>query len=161
MDGVNLVDGVDLAITSQGRWFEDFMLGERFELPSRTMTATLFRLYIEASGEGHPLHADDVYARTIGLPGAVAHGFLVLIQTTAGASRFHELVQDSLIGLSEQSSRFARPVFIGDVLRPILQVVELSPNDSTGQVHLRSTVHNQRGELVLEGTQRYLLRRRV
>jgi hypothetical protein len=29
------------------------------------------------------------------------------------------------------------------------------------RVTMRSTVHNQRSQLVLEGTQRYLLRRRV
>jgi acyl dehydratase len=152
------MDGLDLA--GQSRWFEDFSLGERFELPARTMTAGLFKLYQDVSGERHPKHTDETYARANGLPDMMAHGFLVLIQTSAGAGRFHHLIQDSLIGLSEQSSRFARPVFVGDILQPMLQVVELSPNDTTGEVHLRSTVHNQRGELVLEGTQRYLLRRR-
>jgi acyl dehydratase len=153
MDGLNLT-------ANQGRWFEDFTLGERFELPARKITDTLIRLYLEASGEAHPLHSDDAYAQAAGLPGKIAHGFLVLIQTTAGAGRFYHLVQESLIGLCEQSSRFARPVFVGDVLQPMLQVVQLAPNESSGEVHLRSTVHNQRGELVLEGTQRYLLRRR-
>jgi acyl dehydratase len=40
-------------------------------------------------------------------------------------------------------------------------VDELSPNRSTGVVGLRSTVHNQRRELVLEGRQRFLLRKRA
>jgi acyl dehydratase len=154
------MDGSNLTAVSQGRWFEDFTLGERFELPARTITENVIRLYLEASGESHPLHSDDSYAQTRGYPTKMAHGFLVLNQTTAGAGRFLHLVQESLIGLSEQSSRFPRPVFVGDVLQPILQVVELSPNESTGEVSLRSTVHNQRGELVLEGTQRYLLRKR-
>jgi len=51
-------------------------------------------------------------------------------------------------------------VFAGDTLYAALEVDELTPNRSTGVVGLRSTVHNQRGELVLEGRQRYLLRRR-
>jgi acyl dehydratase len=154
------MDGMNLASQGQSRWFEDFSLGERFELPTRTMTEAMFRLYSEASGESHPLHSDDDYGRAQGLPGMMAHGFQVLIQTTAGAGEFHSLVEESLIGLIEQSSRFRKPVFVGDVLQPILQVVELAPNIATGEISLRSTVHNQRGELVLEGAQRFLLRRR-
>jgi len=36
----------------------------------------------------------------------------------------------------------------------------VSPNRTTGVVGLRSTVHNQRKELVPEGRQRFLLRKR-
>ena len=41
-----------------------------------------------------------------------------------------------------------------------LEVTELTPGRSTGVVTLRSTVFNQRKELVLEGTQKFLIRRR-
>ena len=33
------------------RWFEDFTLGERFLLPSRTMTEALFLAFQAASGD--------------------------------------------------------------------------------------------------------------
>ncbi len=65
------------------------------------------------------------------------------------------------MGFLEQSSRFLKPVFAGDTLYPALEVDEASPNRSTGVVGLRSTVHNQRRELVLEGRQRFLLRKRT
>jgi acyl dehydratase len=42
-----------------------------------------------------------------------------------------------------------------------LQVTALEPGRTTGVLTMRSTVHNQRSQLVLEGTQRYLLRRRA
>ena len=64
------------------------------------------------------------------------------------------------LGFLEQSSRFLKPVYAGDTLYPTLEVDELSPNRSTGVVALRSTVHNQRKEPVLEGRQRFLLRKR-
>jgi acyl dehydratase len=41
-----------------------------------------------------------------------------------------------------------------------LEVDELSPNRTTGVIGLHSTVHNQRRELVLDGRQRFLLRKR-
>ncbi len=51
-------------------------------------------------------------------------------------------------------------MFVGDTLYPALEVDEIAPQRTTGVLGLRSTVHNQKRELVLEGRQRYLLRRR-
>ena len=142
------------------RWFEDFVLGERFVLPSRTMTDGVFAAFQAASGDNHPVHYDAEYCRRHGLPGMLAHGFQTLIQTAAGAGLFPFMTEDSLVGFLEQTSRFLKPVYVGDTLYAALEVDEVTQNRSTGVVGLRSTVHNQRGELVLEGRQRYLLRRR-
>jgi len=142
------------------RYFEDFALGERFILPSRTMTEAVFLAFQAASGDNHPVHYNVEYCRAHGMPGMLAHGFQTLIQTAAGAGVFPFMTEDSLIGFLEQSSRFLKPVFTGDTLYAALEVVEIAPNRTTGVIGLRSTVHNQRGEQVLEGRQRYLLRRR-
>jgi acyl dehydratase len=141
------------------RWFDDFRLGERFALPSRTMTAAIFLAFQAASGDNHPIHYDVEYCRARGLPNMLAHGFQVLIQTAVGAGLFAHMVQDSLKAFIEQSSRFLNPVFLGDTLYPVLEINELTPQRTTGIVGLRSTVHNQNGTLVLEGQHRYLLRR--
>lgn len=143
------------------RWFEDFVLGERFVLPSRTMTDALFAAFQLASGDNHPVHYDAEYCRAHGMPGMLAHGYQILIQTAAGAGLFPHLVEESLKGFLDQSSRFLHPVFAGDTLYAALTVDELSPNRTTGVVGLASTVHNQKGVLVMEGRQRYLLRRRM
>jgi len=142
------------------RWFEDFKAGERFVLPSRTMTDALFAAFQGASGDNHPVHYDVEYCRRHGMPHMLAHGFQVLIQTAAGAGDFPYMVEDSLIGFLDQSSRFVKPVYSGDTLYPALEIVELAPNRSTGVIAIRSTVHNQKSELVMEGTQRYLLRKK-
>ncbi len=147
-------------MVSGQRWFEDFHLGERFVLPSRTMTEAIFLAFQAASGDNHPIHYDAEFCRARGMPGMLAHGLQTLIQTAAGAGLFPFMTEDSLVGFLDQSSRFLKPVFVGDTLYPALSVDELAPNRSTGVVGLASTVHNQRGQMVLEGRQRYLLRRR-
>jgi acyl dehydratase len=147
-------------LVDKQRWFEDFTLGERFVLPSRTMTEAIFLAFQAASGDNHPIHYDAEYCRRHGMPHMLAHGFQVLIQTAAGAGLFPHLVEDSLKAFIEQSSKFLAPVFVGDTLYSALEVDELSPNRTTGVVGLRSTVHNQNGVLVLEGRHRYLLRKR-
>lgn len=144
---------------AEQRWFDDFRMGERFALPSRTMTEAIFLAFQAASGDNHPIHYDVEYCRARGLPNMLAHGFQVLIQTAVGAGLFAHMVQDSLKAFLEQSSRFLNPVFLGDTLYPVLEINELTPQRTTGIVGLRSTVHNQNGTLVLEGQHRYLLRR--
>src|SRR5580658_1066785 len=142
------------------RWFEDFSLGERFVIPSRTMTSAVFAAFQTASGDTHPVHYDIEYCRARGLPDLLAHGFQTLIHTAPGAGLFPFMVEESLIGLLEQSSRFLKPVYAGDTIYPALDVRELSAGRTTGVVGLRSTVFNQRRELVLEGLQKFLIRRR-
>jgi acyl dehydratase len=142
------------------RYFDEFNLGESFPLPSRTVTEAQFLAFQAASGDNHPIHYDREYCRRHGHPELLAHGYQVLIQTAAGAGLFPFLLEGTLIAFIEQSSRFLRPVYAGDTLYPRLTVTELSPQRTTGVLTLGSTVHNQKRELVLEGMQKYLLRRR-
>lgn len=142
------------------RYFDDFSLHEKFVLPSRTMTDALFAAFQLASGDNHPIHYDAAYCRRLGMPQMLAHGFQVLIQTAAGAGLFPHMVEESLKAFIEQSSRFLHPVFVGDTLYATLEVIELVPGRTTGVLVMRSSVVNQDGVEVLEGTQKYLLRKR-
>ncbi len=144
----------------QQRWFEDFVLGERFVLPSRTMTDAIFLAFQAASGDNHPIHYDREFCRGRGLPDMLAHGFQVAIQSCAGAGLFPHMVEESLKGFLEQSSRFLHPVVLGDTLYPVLTVDELTPQRTTGILGMATTIHNQHGALVMDGRQRYLLRKR-
>jgi acyl dehydratase len=144
----------------QQRWFEDFVVGERFVLPSRTQTTAIFAAFQTASGDTHPVHYDVEYCRARGMPDLLAHGFQTLIHTAPGAGLFPFMVEESLVGFLEQSSRFLKPVYAGDTVYPALEVAELAAGRTTGVVALHSTVFNQRRELVLEGMQKFLIRRR-
>jgi len=140
-------------------YFDDFTLGEAFPIPSRTMTEALFAAFQLASADNHPSHYDVEYCRKRGMPNLGAHGFQILIQSAAGAGWFPHYVEDSMKGFIEQSSRFLKPVYVGDTLYPHLQVAALDCGRTTGVVTLASTIHNQRNELVMEGTQKYLIQR--
>jgi len=142
------------------RWLEDFVLGERFVIPSRTQTSAVFAAFQTASGDTHPVHYDVEYCRVRGMPDLLAHGFQTLVHTAPGPGLFPYIVEESLVGFLEQSSRFLKPVYADDTIYPALEVSELTPGRTTGVVALRSTVFNQRRELVLECMQKFLLRRR-
>jgi len=142
------------------RYFDDLAVGERFYIPSRTMTDALFSAFQLASGDNHPIHYDRVYCQARGHRDLLAHGLMVAAQGAAGAGLFPHVIGDSLIAFLEQSSRFLKPVYVGDTLYPWLTITELRPGRTTGVVVLQVAIHNQAGELVMEGEHKYLLRRK-
>ncbi len=142
------------------RYFEDLAVGERFYISSRTMTEAHFAAFQTISADNHPIHYDVEYCRERGHRGPLAHGFQILCFTAAGASTFAHAVGDALIAFVEQSSKFLKPVHPGDTLYPMLEIAALTPQRSTGVVTLAATIHNQKGELVLTGDQKILLRKR-
>src|ERR1700682_5548543 len=142
------------------RYFEDLVVGERFCIPSRTVTEAHFAAFQTVSADNHPIHYDVEYCRERGHKGPLAHGFQILCFTAAGASTFAHAVGDALIAFVEQSSKFLKPVHAGDTLYPMLEIWGLAPQRSTGVFPLAAAVHNQNGELVLTGDQKILLRRR-
>lgn len=140
------------------RGFEDLTIGERFVLPSRTLTDASFAAFQTVSCDNHPIHYDVEYCRTQGHKGLLAHGLQVLSFTAAGAGLFPHAIGEALIGFVEVQARFLKAVYAGDTLYPALTVTELKPQRTTGVVAMQATVHNQSGELVLEGRHVYLLR---
>ena len=142
------------------KYFEDFALGETFTIPAKTLGDGHFASFAEMTGDAHPIHYDDAYVKKTRFGKRVTHGLLVTAMTALGASPLSSLVEDSMVAFLEQSSRFLKPVFIGDTIAPELEVSELIPKTETGIVRLTSRVTNQRGELVLEGMHAYLIKKR-
>ncbi|MBI4081523.1 MAG: MaoC family dehydratase [Candidatus Lambdaproteobacteria bacterium] len=143
------------------RYFEDLRLGETWHCPARTHTEALFYAFQLASGDTGEVHYNLELCKARGLPGLLAHGFQVLIQTCPGSSDM--LRGESRVAfraMLEQSSKFLKPVYAGDTLYPALTVAELKPQRTTGLLTLRTTVHNQRDELCLEGEIKLLVPRR-
>lgn len=77
------------------------------------VTAEKMALFYELTGDCSPIHMDEAYAQRRGYPGRVVYGML-------GASLFSTLAGVYLPGehclLHGVECKFARPVFIGDVL---------------------------------------------
>ncbi|MEM7252391.1 MAG: MaoC family dehydratase [Pseudomonadota bacterium] len=145
----------------ESRYFDDLSVGETFYIPSRTLGDANFAAFQLASGDNHPIHYDKPYCQARGHRERLAHGFQVAIQTAPGAGLLPHVLGDALIAFIEQSSRFLKPVYCGDTVYPSLEIVGLEPRRTTGVVVLRATVHNERDELVMEGEQKLLVRRRT
>ena len=139
------------------RWFEDFRVGDRFASPSKTLTDAHFLFFAGMTGDAHPLHYDDEYAKGTRFGRRLAHGLLLTSLTAVGASTLAPIIERSIVAFVEQRTRFLGPAFIGDTLKPEHEVTALERKRSAGLLALRVTLTNQRGETVLEGEHRYLI----
>lgn len=80
------------------------------ELAPRTYRVTRADLvaYAAASGDHNPIHAEEAVARSVGLPGVIAHG----MYTLALAARY----VDELVGesgrIAELAAKFTKPVVV-------------------------------------------------
>src|SRR5258708_39006077 len=102
-----------------------------------TFTREQIAAYAEASGDHNPIHLDDDFARTVGLPGIIAHGMLqkgvmatVAAEAAGGPDKLRRL-----------HCRFAGMVVPGDTVT--ITAEPLTP----GKLALKAV--NQEGEPVL------------
>ncbi|MBI4587384.1 MAG: MaoC family dehydratase N-terminal domain-containing protein [Candidatus Rokubacteria bacterium] len=139
-------------------YFEDFKVGDRFSSPARTLNDAHFLFFAGLTGDNHPIHYDEEYARKTPFGARVAHGLLVMAMTAVGASPLSHRLEASMIAFVEQECRFLKPVLIGDTVYPEFEVVAREPKREQGLLRLGVKIRNQRGEVVLEGHHLYLLR---
>ncbi|CAN5675764.1 MaoC family dehydratase [soil metagenome] len=138
--------------------FADLRIGDVFRAPSRTLTDAHASAFQTVSCDNHPVHYDAEWARRHGHSAPVVHGLQVLAFTAPGATLFPHFIGEVFINFSELSCTFLKEVHSGDTLYSALTIKDLIPKGDTGQVVTAVTVHNQRGELVLSGQHKYLLR---
>jgi acyl dehydratase len=69
-------------------------------------------MYAGASGDFHPFHTDEPYAKAMGMPGTFAHGMLTMGLSGRALTDF---VGDGV--LADFGAQFRKPVWPGDTLR--------------------------------------------
>jgi acyl dehydratase len=80
--------------------------------------------------------------------------------TALGGSILSSYVEDSMVAFLSQSSRFLKPVFVGDTIYPELEVSELIPKKENGVIKFKAVIKNQKGDVALEGEHVYLVKKR-
>ena len=146
-------------------FFEDLTIGDVFDSPTRTVTEADVVNFACLSADFNQLLVDAEFAKNTPYGQRIAHGLLVLSVMSGLVTRMqlNQHLEPSLMGLLDIQCRFPRPAFIGDTLRVHVEVAgkrETSRPDR-GVVAFGRQVINQRGEVVVEGVWKLLVRRRI
>jgi 3-hydroxybutyryl-CoA dehydratase len=126
--------------------YDEIKVGDRASL-SLTITEAHIVAYAGITGDVNPVHVDAEFAKQTMFGERIAHGMLVagLISAVLGT----QLPGPNSIYLG-QELRFTAPVKIGDTVTAVVTVTE--KRDDKRIMKLQTTVSNQRGEVVIDGS---------
>jgi 2-methylfumaryl-CoA hydratase len=137
--------------TNPGNFFEDFRTGATLvHAVPRTITEGDCALYIGLTGDRYPLHCSDAFARSLGYERAPVNDLLVF--HVVFGKTVNDVSLNAVANLGYAGLRFLAPVYPGDTLRSVSEVIGKKENASgqNGIVWVRTAGENQRGERVLE-----------
>lgn len=110
----------------------------------KTITEDDINLFAKVSGDFNPVHMSEEYAKKTFFRGRIAHGVLAIALLSAVGAKL-----PGLVILISMSSRFLKPVRIGDTITAAGEVIKV--HKEKGIVTLKNTCTNQNGEVTVEG----------
>ena len=147
--------------TTSGRFFEDYRLGETItHAVPRTVSGGERALYHGLYPARHALYSSDEFARDCGLQQSPMDD-LIVFHVVFGKT-VPDISLNALANLGYAEVRWLLPVYPGDTLRAVSEIIGLKQNSSgkSGVVWVRSTGLNQRGETVLSFVRWVMVRKR-
>lgn len=134
-----------------GVWFNELSVGQRFDHAiRRTVTETDNVLFTTLSHNPAQLHLDAEYMKGSEY-GQVLVNSCFTLSLMVGVSVGDTTLGTAVANLGWDEVRFPKPVFIGDTLNIVTEVLELRESKSrpdAGIVTFLHQAYNQRGELV-------------
>jgi 2-methylfumaryl-CoA hydratase len=147
--------------TGAGRFFEDFRLGEtiRHATP-RTLSSGDASLYLALTGGRFAPQSAETFARAIGYPASPIDDLLAF--HVVFGKTVTDISLNAVANLGYADCRFMKPVYPGDTLSAVSQVIGLKENSNrqSGVVYVRSKGSNQRGEPVIDYVRWVMVRKR-
>jgi acyl dehydratase len=146
-----------------GVWFDELVVGQRFDHAiRRTVTETDNVLFTTLSHNPAQLHLDAEYMKSSEF-GQVLVNSCFTLSLMVGVSVGDTTLGTAIANLGWDEVRFPKPVFIGDTLNIVTEVIELRESKSrpeAGIVIFLHQAYNQRSELVASCKRSGLQRRR-
>ncbi len=147
--------------TLSGNFFEDFTIGQdiRHATP-RTVTAGDTSLYIALYGSRFAANSSAEFARSLGMAAAPVDDLLTF--HLVFGKTVPDISLNAVANLGYADGRFLKPVAVGDTLTTTSTVIGLKENSNkkSGNVYVRSTGRNQRGEVVLDYVRWVMVKKR-
>jgi acyl dehydratase len=143
-----------------GKFFDEFDIGETWETAGRTITETDLVLFASWSGDNHPLHTNEEYAKTTQFGTRIFHGPGAFALATGLEVRlgFKDGTAIAFLGMTWN---LKAPVMIGDTIRVTETVAAKreSKKPDRGVITFDVAILNQRDEVCQDGQWLVLFKR--
>jgi 3-hydroxybutyryl-CoA dehydratase len=140
--------------------FEDLQLGDRWISKTRTINDEDIQQFADLTGDQDPLHTDPVFAASGPFGRPIAHGLLGLSFLAGLSSQAPRVLTSAFVSI--KSWTFTKPVYVGDRLHVVTEVLDLKPHGRRhGEVHWHRRLVNQDNQTVQEGIFLTLVTRKI
>jgi acyl dehydratase len=130
--------------------YDDLRVGDRWVSPVRVVTEDDVAQFAELTGDHDRLHTDKEFASDTPFGQPIAHGMLGLSLVAGLSSTSPAMDTVAFVGVINWS--FLLPVFFGDRVHVVTEVVELQPyGRKRGKVVWKRSLVNQDGRVTQEG----------
>ncbi|MFC7292032.1 MaoC family dehydratase [Hirschia litorea] len=149
-DLVQKIDAQSKVKSNAGNFFEDFFVGMQIIHPTpKTITEGDVALYTGLTGSRYALFSADRFAQDCGLESAPIDPLLAF--HVVFGKTVSDISLNAVANLGYADGVFVAPVYPGDTLRSVSEVVGVKENSNgkTGVVYVRTSGVNQNDELVL------------
>jgi acyl dehydratase len=113
-----------------GKFFDDFMVGEEYVTPGRTLTETDVVMFAAMSGDYNELHTSEAFGKTTQFGRRIGHGLLGLAVSHGLFFRLGLVEGTAIAFLGIDSWKFEAPFFPGDTVRVKIRVAEKTASRS-------------------------------
>lgn len=146
-----------------GVWFDDMHMGQIFEHPiRRTVTETDNVLFTAMTHNPAQLHLDEEYMKGTEFGARIVNSCFTL-GLMVGISVGDTTLGTAIANLGWDEVRFPKPLFHGDTVNVVSEVIELRESKSRPEAGIVTFLHqayNQKGELVASCKRSGLQRKR-
>ena len=147
--------------SSSGNFLEDFSVGQIIDhVTPRTVTAGDVALYTALYGSRFALQSSEIFAQSCGLHQAPVDDWLVF--HIVFGKTVPDISLNAVANLGYAEGRFGVPVYAGDTLRAVSEVIGIKENSNgkTGVVYVRTRGFNQNSQEVLSYVRWVMVRKR-
>ncbi|MBM4330501.1 MAG: dehydratase [Deltaproteobacteria bacterium] len=146
-----------------GKLFDEWVLGEEFVTPSRTMTETDVVMFAAMSGDYNELHTSEAFMKNSQFGRRIVHGLLGLAVSHGLLFRMGWLEGTAIAFLGIESWKFEAPLFFGETIHIKAKVAEKVPSKSKpdrGVIKLFLQIIKDDGTVIQSGYKTLMIKRK-
>ena len=146
---------------NQGKYFEEWNVGEEFETSRRTVTEADAVFFVGLSGDYNPLYTNEEFAKRTTFGTRIPHEFLIYSISSGLMNTTTHFDKTLISQKSHKNVEFVKTVLYEDTIYAKVKVLEKNNirDPDFGEIVFDVRIINQKGEVCITSKRKYLIKK--
>jgi acyl dehydratase len=133
--------------------FSELVVGSEYVGTGRTLTEADLSIACMISGDWHPIHSNENYAKERGLPGRLFQGSFGILVATGMATTLPHFSDDIVGATGVRDWAYRAPIFVGDTVhvRSMILSKRVTSDGKRAIIERTLSLINQKDAIVQQG----------